>query len=556
MDSPAPVSRLERGANAIALLIALAGAILLFIASPRFIDPIVDTGRDLYLAERLVDGDSLYEDYRYNYPPVAPLLLAAFGALAGTELWSFALFGAVVAAASALLTERIVRTFSSAAVSLSAEVFVILAHHFVRAGFNFAFPYSYSATVGLVVLLALVLLLLRRGADASAGTLVLAVVLAIAAALTKLEYGAAAFVALAATVTLRKPWTIICALLAPAVSFLLFRSIDARWNADAATEETLLGALRGPLTHGGAAAAYEGALKGTDQVSDLILRIVVAGAVAVMMLALARLMRMQGREFPPSKSPAGWLLLTFAAAALWSAQLFYLSVVIFLPWLVWRAFRRSDLRLKVLLAGAVAPLLRVGLNFGTHWLGFALCVPLLLLVLYVWSEVLPGARAISPAVTRWLPLVLLGLALSSVIDRLPYFLSRNVPVITSRGTFWIDHEGFAREVERVVGATLNEGPHRMLVIPEGVMLNYLTRTETPCRYYSFLPLETGSPEVESRLLKCLEQRAPEKIIEVPRSMDLFRSGDFGVHYNVSVRRWIDRNYTRKAGALIVEYDRR
>lgn len=552
----APVSRLERGANTIALLIAVGGAILLFLASPRFIDPIVDTGRDLYLAERVIAGESLYEDYRYNYPPVAPLLLAAFGAVAGTELWSFALFGAMIAAASALLTERIVRSFSSAAVSLSAEVFVILAHHFVRAGFNFAFPYSYSATVGLVILLALTLLLLRRGADASAGTLILATILAIAAALTKLEYGAAAFVALAATVTLRKPWTIIYALLAPVVSFLLFRYVDARWSAEAAAEETLLGALTGPLVHGEAAAAYEGALKGTDQAWELFLRIVVAGAVAAMVLALARLMRAKGREFPPTRSSSGWLLLTFIVAALWSAQYFYLSVIIFLPWLVWRAVRVPDLRLKVLLAGAVAPLLRVGLNFGTHWLGFALCVPLLLLLLYLWIHVLPGARAISPAVTRWLPFVLMGLALSSIVDRLPYFLSRNVPVVTSRGTFSIDHEGFARELERVVSGTLKEGPRRMLVIPEGVMLNYLTRTETPCRYYSFLPLETGSPEVESRLLKCLEQRPPQKIIEVPRSMDLFRSGDFGVHYNISVRRWIDRNYTKKTGGLIVEYERR
>jgi len=76
----------------LALLIVIAG--LAFVQSyQRWLDPIIDTGRDLYIPEQLLHGATLYRDIRYQYPPLAPYLLAVITSVIGHSLASYTAIG-------------------------------------------------------------------------------------------------------------------------------------------------------------------------------------------------------------------------------------------------------------------------------------------------------------------------------------------------------------------------------------------------------------------------------------------------------------------------------
>ena len=63
---------------------ALAGTAVLLAAVAvvqswnRWLDPVIDTGRDLYIPEAMAHGVRLYRDVRYFYPPLTPWLRRPF----------------------------------------------------------------------------------------------------------------------------------------------------------------------------------------------------------------------------------------------------------------------------------------------------------------------------------------------------------------------------------------------------------------------------------------------------------------------------------------------
>jgi len=70
---------LRRGPREGLLVVVLAVVAVVALAQSwnGWLDPIIDTGRDLYVSEQLAHGAKLYRDLRYQYPPLAPYLLAA-----------------------------------------------------------------------------------------------------------------------------------------------------------------------------------------------------------------------------------------------------------------------------------------------------------------------------------------------------------------------------------------------------------------------------------------------------------------------------------------------
>src|SRR6185436_19193189 len=66
----------DRGRGTGAVLVVAVAIVALLQSWQRWLEPIIDTGRDLYIPEQLARGAKLYRDLRYQYPPLAPYLLA------------------------------------------------------------------------------------------------------------------------------------------------------------------------------------------------------------------------------------------------------------------------------------------------------------------------------------------------------------------------------------------------------------------------------------------------------------------------------------------------
>jgi len=96
------------------------------------------------------------------------------------------------------------------------------------------------------------------------------------------------------------------------------------------------------------------------------------------------------------------------------------------------------------------------------------------------------------------------------------------------------------QIERMVPKQAN-----LACIPEGIMVNYLTRRPNPTRYIVFPP-----PEMiifgEGNILKSFSDTQPDFIVIIPRSMTEYGVGFFGedTNYGRNIMAWIYKKYEK------------
>jgi len=177
------------------LLPLLAGAASLAVSWQRWINPFVDSGRELDVPWRLAQGERLYRDVTYYYGPLGPWVNALVLRLSGHRWLALELVCGALSALIFLLLFRLTRRAGSL---LSATVATTLAAALCMGaprGGAFIFPYSSSSLFALAG--GLLALDAASSATAGWGWRPLWSALGLAVALTsRLEIGAAAAVAL------------------------------------------------------------------------------------------------------------------------------------------------------------------------------------------------------------------------------------------------------------------------------------------------------------------------------------------------------------------------
>jgi hypothetical protein len=68
--------------------------------------------------------------------------------------------------------------------------------------------------------------------------------------------------------------------------------------------------------------------------------------------------------------------------------------------------------------------------------------------------------------------------------------------------------------------------HSLLVLPEGVMLNYLARLPNPTSYYFFAPFVLANGRIND-ILQAFNTSPPDRIVVISRDMREFGVGRFG-----------------------------
>ncbi|HKO02169.1 MAG TPA: hypothetical protein VJ032_10770, partial [Thermoanaerobaculia bacterium] len=111
-----------------------------------------------------------------------------------------------------------------------------------------------------------------------------------------------------------------------------------------------------------------------------------------------------------------------------------------------------------------------------------------------------------------------------------------------RGTFY--------DVNASRAAAINElasiGLPSLVVMPEGLTINYLLEIPTPLRYYTFTPPEAADPRAEEAILRDFEAKQPEWIAFVPRDLSEFGSRGFGVDYDQRIMAYLRAHYSRSS----------
>lgn len=131
----------------------------------RWMDPVVDFGRELYIPWRIVEGQHPVRDYIHLYGPFSVYfnagLFALFGVGVHTIVWAnLALFG--VAAACLFAVTRRAFGFRPAVVAVAMVIPVFAFQHYTHLNnYTFAAPYSHEATHGMLFLLVTLVWLTR-----------------------------------------------------------------------------------------------------------------------------------------------------------------------------------------------------------------------------------------------------------------------------------------------------------------------------------------------------------------------------------------------------------
>ncbi len=544
-------------------------------------DALVDFGRELYVPWQLAAGQTLYADIAYFNGPLSPWLNSLFFRSFGVSLMT--LVGAnlvVLVAIGAMLYFLLRQVAGLLATTVGTLVFLTVfafGQYMPQGNYNFVTPYSHEMTHGTALSLAALVLLsihLRHGKAWSAFGCGLAVGLTF---LTKAEFFIAVTTAVAVGLALHhgsrrtaprelaRVGGLLAAgvLLPPLAAYLLLVS-----RLPPAT------ALRGVL--GSWTYLFIGELSDNKLYRDILgvgnvgqsLRIMGEWSLryAALLVPPAVLGMFLRRSWRFSAVIAGLLVPLGAVAVLlrWRATpweyvarpfpLAMLVVTGFAIALQRRPVATPEERVRRVLVlsfalYALALLAKMFLNVRFIHYGFALAMPSAIVLVVVLLEGIPDAldrRGAYGAAFRAASLgILVGVMGFHLYASNTWFRLRTVEVGTGSDAFLSDDRGLVLQevLERL--EQLSRPGETLAVLPEGVMINYLSRMRNPTPYVNFMP-----PEMimfgEDRMVEAFRRRPPDWIVLTDRHAPEYGYDLLGTDYGLKITDWIRPRYALAA----------
>jgi len=510
--------------------LALLVIIVLAASWARWLDPILDSGRDLYIPEKLVSGKVLYRDFQYYYPPVAPYLLALGTLIAGADLAGYTFMGITIGVAAMLALYFLVRGLAGTlAATVAGAMFVTLSlTAATNWGSNFIFPYAHAATVGMMFLL-LYLGFMARFLFRTRATRDwwMAVACGMLAAGSKLELATLFAVSLVYVVAIHRPRrklvfaTVLAIIGAFAVASIAFSG--SHWLRD----NIFL------LTRQQRSIAFYSMVQGTNHIGPNALRSLLGAAIVVAFVLLLGLLK--------HRRYVALIVIALAALSFYGGDdKFFRAWSLLQLALIPLALRNLRSPLPFLLIASLLMSLRIFLNLTPDWYGFSLIVPLYALIAYVLFELLPSRGVYSKRVAlAWLPLLAILMIRTQIHQR--YIWSHCVyPVETSRGTYFDWSKDRADIVQDFVRGAGNA--HTLVVMPESPTLNYFTRVDNPLPYQMFTPFISDMEWLERDMIAEFDAKKPEYLAFVSRPVGEFGYRGFGIDYNHALARYIGSHY--------------
>ncbi len=519
-------------------------------------DAQVDYGGEVYTAWRLSEGAVLYRDVAYFTGPLSPYLNALVLSFGG-GIFGLQLFHLLLAASSAALIHALLGRIGGKWSAAAGTAVFLLLFCFARFEFlgnsNYIAPYSHETAHALPLCLAGLLLLERWRESRRSSTLVCAGLALGAVLLTKLEYtlalGAAAVFFLAAARAGRADWLRFSAG-ALGVVGLAFGLLLSALPADEALRG-VLGASNYVFDSSITDNPFYRGVMGTDYPRE---NLQLMGTIAAAQLAalgllmlLARRVRLPALLLFCLGASAYWLVPLQAPAWLQLARPWPLYALLAAALWGWRAWRRPELALQAAFAlFALAMLAKMLLYARLQMYGFALALPATLLVVCALCDWIPRWRMSDTATAARVRAAGLGLfaalALGHLRIQAQYLSAPQVAVGEGRDRLQCDtmRGPVLESVRRELAAKLRPG-ERLAVLPEGVMLNYWLRAETPARYINYMPPEL-SMFGEARMVAQLRAARPEAIVLLHKPTAEYGVPWFGKDYGRVFSAWIEAEY--------------
>jgi hypothetical protein len=210
-------------------------------------------------------------------------------------------------------------------------------------------------------------------------------------------------------------------------------------------------------------------------------------------------------------------------------------------------------------------------NTRFYHYGFALAMPATMIWIVMLTDWIPGYihnRGFNPLGFKAAAIAVIGIIVCWHIGiSARIYDNKSIAVGQDGDRFYADIRGKAVN-EFVTWFSSNRNPSDSLVVlPEGIMLNYLTRTPNPTPVVNLMPPELIMFGEES-ILRALQQSPASFIALVHKDTSEYGARFFGMHYGTEIAKWIKENYDpvyligfpplqdRRFGVGIVKYDHR
>lgn len=544
------VAQTGRGSTPFAERIAIVGLVAsaifnLSMSWRRWPDPVIDAGHQLYTAWRLSEGALLYRDVGCLYGPLSSYVNAGLFRLFGPGMMTLVWFNLAAYSAISILTYRLFRAVYgalSAVVACSLFVWIFSFNQMVPVGnYTYALPYAHESTHGVLITLVLIFVAERWVRQArTTHALHLGLVCGLTLIL-KPEFILASGLVMMAAVGVRRlrkvPWRS-RELLAWSLGALTPMAIFVGWFwrqapfavafrwANQAWWTVLIENVHAQVWKG---------FSGTDAPTYHLLALLAASAalwvgVALLWIGIRRMAR---------GTAAGALLIALPCAlallqvnwmqSAWCVPLTLLLVIAariastLLPDRF--SWPGRDVRGLLLALVAFALLARMFLNPRLYHFGFYQAALASMVVVAELVGLLRRAASksrIAAAMTLVCTgLVLCGACLDLHLSARKIYSLRTLPVGEGRDRFLTfspqqDAEGL---MVKYVVEELRRLPRdgRVLVLPEGLMVNYLARRKSPLTEWIFIDL-TLANGAETRLVNRLAADPPERVVLLSRDM--------------------------------------
>lgn len=541
-------------------LLAVTAALLYAFSFKAWGHPIIDLGRDLYLPSQILEGRILYRDVLYNYGPAAPYLLASVTAVLGDALWVFEGIGLVIGLATLCGLYGIGNRLGGVWIAFPSALMFLMLSFFANStrGCNFVLPYSFDATLGIACALWSFYFLHRYVYEhGSAGMLAYSVGFLFLALLSKQETGLAiAGVHALAWWTHRIPRKAVWLTLGSgAVVGLLFL---AAFSARDPAEHALFAENLTKFAGGSDTSGFFAGLAGLDRPGENLLRTLAAAGKVGLVLFLGGMGGLAVRLIKRRRyTAAGLAALALAADVIlvwrWAnVRMFQVTPVLAVGVLAYFLIKDRKDPLVLLSTFTLLAGLRVLLQYHPMWYGFYLAVPAYVFAVYVFGARLPAwlpkrwfdQRAATVAVGA-LALLLVWRFESTMLKS---FDAKTSTLVTAKGSLRDHHSGRVEAISSFLDYIETDFPPQdgdaptMVVLPEGVSLNYFTGFLNPTAYYLFTPIEISSVAVEAEMIRELDDTKPDFLVMTSRDIAEYGRRGIGLDYAMELGDWIRRTY--------------
>lgn len=537
-----------------ALVVALTALAMAAWTWRMWADPIIDFGGEAYLAWRLAEGDVLYRDLANFIGPLGSYTQSLWLRLFGASLTTIAVANLAQLALILVLLYRLCLRISDVVAATAACVaFTMLCAFALHSGagnYNFVWPYSQD----LPLAFALSLLALNAAAswiERPRATLALRIGLCAGLVLlTKVEITVALGAALLAMLVAAPAPARTKSRHALAALGAALAVFAGAWGAlclAMPARDALFGAL-GSWPHALAGEASDFPLyrysMGLEPLGFHLTRIASWAAGTLAAVALLTWIAKRWGALVAALSATGLAAALFAALP-WSDALypltFYMLGAAFLAWRARGVDAHGALRLAWCVFAAVL-LLRMALNARVQFYGFVLAAPgltVLVMALLAWMPAHHGsARAavragLAPLVAVLVAGQLFAMAQGRRWNTLELGAGADRLLVSPRAQFLPEALAWVEERCPADGT--------LLVLPEGALLNYLSRRRSPTRFFNFMP-----PELvmygEANMLAALTAAPPDVILLVHRDTSEYGVPAFGRDYGAALYEWVKANY--------------